>query len=323
MLLFLIAVTLTGAFALGGLYVVETVTAPGRIARQRLQVRQDQGPVGTSALRSKKSSVPMVHLLPLSATARDRIQQDLHRAGMRMQVNEFLAVKLAVGAGLAFAAAIAAAAIGAMTALIIAAGAVGLLVGWVLPGFEVARRTRKRRVIIERQLPEALMAISKSLRAGSGFLQALSFAADETPEPLGTELQAVIRDLQLGAEAEDVFGDLSRRVDSKDLDIVVTAILIQRSVGGNLAEILSNVTKTIRERVKLQGDIRTLTARQKLMGNMVAFVPVVVVALMLLINPEMGDLLINTGIGRVALAVGVGFELLGLFLIRRLAVIEV
>lgn len=265
----------------------------------------------------------MVHLLPLSVEARDRIQQDLHRAGMRMQVKEFLAIKLAVGTGAAFASAVVAASLGAVTVLIIGAAAVAMVVGWVVPGFYVARRTRQRRLLIERQLPEALTAIAKSLRAGSGFLQALAFAAGETPEPLGDELQGAIRDLQLGAEAEEVFGDLSRRVGSKDLDIVVTAILIQRSVGGNLAEILSNVTKTIRERVKLQGDIRTLTSRQKLMGNIIAFVPVLVVVLMLLINPELGDLLINTTVGRLALAAGIGFELLGLFLIRRLAVIEV
>jgi len=323
MLLLLIALTLTGAFALGGLYVADQVTAPGRIARQRLQTRQDTRQGGTSALRSNRSSVPMVHLLPLSATARERIQLDLHRAGMRMQVNEFLAIKLGVGVGVAFVSALVAASFVAVTGFILIAGAVGLLIGWVLPGFHVSRRTRKRRLQIEHQLPEALMAIAKSLRAGSGFLHALAFAAGETRDPLGGELQAVLRDLQLGAEAEEVFGDLGRRVGSKDLDIVVTAILIQRSAGGNLAEILSNVTKTIRERVKLQGEIRTLTSRQKLMGNIIAFVPVIVVILMLLINPEMGNLLINTGVGRIALGAGIGFELLGLFLIRRLAVIEV
>jgi len=323
MLLLLIALSLTGAFALGGLYVAEQVTAPSRLARQRVQRRTVTGTAGESALRKTRGRIPGVPLLPLSATARERIALSLMRAGMRMHVNEFLAIKMAFGVGAAVVAAIVASFWDLSSVVIVVVAAAGMVIGWTLPNFHVSRRSRKRRLAIEHQLPEALTAISKSLRAGSGFLQALAFAASETVEPLGGELQAAIRDLQLGAESEDVFTDLARRVGSKDMDIVVTAILIQRSVGGNLAEILTNVTRTIRERVKLQGEIRIMTSRQKLMGNIIAFVPVLVVVLMLLLNPELGDLLINTTAGRLALTAGIGLELLGLFLIRRLAVIEV
>src|SRR4029450_10712689 len=108
-----------------------------------------------------------------------------------------------------------------------------------------------------------------------GLLQALAFAADETPAPFGPELQTTLRDLQLGAEAAAVFGALKDPTPSRDLDIAVTAILIQRNAGGNLSEILASVTNTIRERAKIAGEIRVLTSRQRLTTNLIAAIPVV------------------------------------------------
>lgn len=156
-------------------------------------------------------------------------------------------------------------------------------------------------------------------RAPSG----LAYAANETPPPLGPELQSALRDLQLGAEAEDVFGALSERIGRPDLDIAVTAIVIQRTVGGNLAEILTKVTETIRERAKLYGEVRVLTAQQRLTGNLVALIPLLVALGFFAFKPELGKLLIETTAGQIALAIGIAFELVDLWLIRRLAVIEV
>jgi tight adherence protein B len=153
-------------------------------------------------------------------------------------------------------------------------------------------------------------------------LQALAYAASETPAPLGSELQQTLRDLQLGADPGATFAALSERVGNADLDIAVTAILIQRNVGGNLSEILANVTKTIRERAKIQAEIRVLTSRQRLQANLVAALPVLVAVSFTLLNPDLGRLLFETAAGRIALAIGIGFELAGLWLIRRLSVIE-
>jgi tight adherence protein B len=196
-------------------------------------------------------------------------------------------------------------------------------VGWLLPRYYLSHRRQRRLDEIERQLPDALTAIAKSLRAGSGLLQGLAYAASETPAPLGPELQGALRDLQLGAEAEDVFTNLSQRLGSADLDIALTAIIIQRTVGGNLSEILTNVTSTIRERAKMKGEVRVLTSRQRLTGNLVALLPVLVAVAFISINPETGRLLVETAAGRISMVIGIAFELLGLLLIRRLAVIEV
>jgi len=198
-----------------------------------------------------------------------------------------------------------------------------MLAGWFLPHSYVAHRRKRRLEAIERQLPDALTAVAKALRAGSGLLQGLGYAAQETSDPLGTELRTTLRDLELGADAEEVFADLCRRTGSPDLDIAVTALIIQRTVGGNLSEILTNVTKTIRERAKLRGEVRVMTSRQRLTGNIVAVLPVLVAGAFLGLNPDMGRLLFEEPAGRIALAIGIAFELLGLWLIRRLAVVEV
>lgn len=120
-----------------------------------------------------------------------------------------------------------------------------------------------------------------------------------------------------------MFGALSERIGRPDLDIAVTAIVIQRTVGGNLAEILTKVTETIRERAKLYGEVRVLTAQQRLTGNLVALIPLLVALGFFAFKPELGKLLIETTAGQIALAIGIAFELVDLWLIRRLAVIEV
>jgi tight adherence protein B len=187
----------------------------------------------------------------------------------------------------------------------------------------MARRREARLIAIEEQLYDALSAVSKSLRAGNGLLQALERAAQETPAPLGAELRGTLRDLQLGADAEVVFTKLSERVGSADLDIAVTAILIQRTVGGNLSEILGTVTNTIRERASLQREIRVLTSRQRVTGNLIAGLPVVVALAFAFMNPAMGEILIHKTAGHIAIGIALAFEVLGLWLIRRLAKIEV
>ena len=165
--------------------------------------------------------------------------------------------------------------------------------------------------------------MAKSLQVGAGLMQALSNTAEQTPAPLGRELERTLRDLHLGAEAEDVFGALAERVGSGDVDIMVAAIVIQRTTGGNLSEVLLNVASTIRERAEIRGEIRTLTASQRLSANMVALMPVLVAAAFIFLQPEYGDLLLRTLPGQISLAIAIGFELSGYWLIRRLGVIEV
>jgi len=323
--LLLIGLAVFGAVSVAASYAIQVATADRTAMRTRLTPAGKLTPVGRPLLRSTgRSRFPLADILPISREARGRLQVELERAGQPLRVGEFLALRLgfavvfALGAGMGMASA------GDPPRwLVVASPLVGMLVGWAIPGSYLGWRQKSRQRKIEGQLAGALTSIVKSLRAGSGLLQALAYAGDQTPDPLGGELRSALRSLQLGAEAEQVFSDLGRRIGSRDMDIAITAILIQRSVGGNLSEILSNVVNTIRERNELAGEIRVLTSRQRLTSWMVAALPVIVAALFILLNPDIGTLLFSSTAGVITLIIAGGFEVLGIWIIRRLSVIEV
>jgi tight adherence protein B len=283
----------------------------------------NQGISPVSLLRQQQSRIPFARFLPLSRESEERMNRQLERAGWPLRVSEYLSLRVA------------AAAAGGLTGLllIVSQPVPGwlklplilalLLAGWFLPRLLLSRARRKRLAIIENQLPDALLAMATSLQVGAGLLQALGNTAEQTPAPLGRELERTLRDLHLGAEAEEVFGALAERVGSGDVNIMVAAIVIQRSTGGNLSEVLLNVANTIRERAQIRGELLTLTASQRLSANMVALMPVLVAVAFIFLQPGYGNLLLHTLPGQIALAIAIGLELSGYWLIRRLGVIEV
>lgn len=199
----------------------------------------------------------------------------------------------------------------------------GAALGSYLPVLYVNLRRDRRLGQIEDQLPVALTSMSKSLLAGTGLLQALDYAAEQTPDPLGPELARAIADLRLGGDAAVIFEELNRRVGSSDLEIVTTAIMIQRTVGGNLSEILGNAAETIRERHALKREVRVLTTRHRVTANIVAVLPVFVFLAFFAVNPDVAGLLFTDTVGQIALTFAIGMELLGIWIMQRLARIEV
>ena len=143
---------------------------------------------------------------------------------------------------------------------------VGAVIGFFLPRWYVRRRQGKRLNQFNKQLPDTITLIANALRAGSSFLQAIELVVREARPPISTEFQRVIREVNLGLPFEQALENLVRRVKSEDLELMVTAISIQYQVGGNLAEILDSIAFTIRERVRIKGEIRTLTAQQRHVG---------------------------------------------------------
>ena len=279
---------------------------------------------GDSLILQQRSSFPLSNLFPLSREYDEQMSRELERAGWRLRVNEYLSLRLA--------SAIVAGGAGLLLLISLDLGPAWLrppltffivLVGWMFPRILLSRARKKRLARIEGQLSDALLAIAKSLQVGSGLLQALSNAADETPAPLGPELQRTLRELHLGANTDQVFEALAERIGSTDVDIVVTAILIQRNTGGNLSEILFNVSDTVRQRFQIKEEVLTLTSAQRMTANMVAVLPVLVVLAFMWINPDFANSLLRTGIGQIALAIGIALELFGYWMIKRLAVIEV
>lgn len=185
------------------------------------------------------------------------------------------------------------------TGLVIAALLLGVLFGGtIFAGVGVAvlagmgprawlrRRKAARRTQFGNQLPDVLGLIVGSLRAGYGLVQAMKLVAQEMPEPSKTEYGRVVNEISLGYSLSESLEHLIERMESDDLMMVVTAINIQNEVGGNLGNILDTIAETIRERVKLQGEVRTMTSMQRATGYMLAVMPFIIGAVLLLISPE-------------------------------------
>jgi tight adherence protein B len=216
-----------------------------------------------------------------------------------------------------------------LVALISSAHPVGLIVAgivaalaFMLPAFVVQMLRLRRIHRINEQLEQMVSMVSNSLKAGFGLLQSLEQASQQLSPPLSSELLRVVRETDVGATLEDALTALVERVESYDLDMIVTAVLIQRTVGGNLAEVLDNVGHTIRERVRIEGEINTLTAQKKLSGIIIALLPVVVVLLLFAVDPEYMSALFTEKSGRILLAIGVALDAAGLLTIRRILAVD-
>ena len=207
---------------------------------------------------------------------------------------------------------------------------IGALVGFLLPRFWLSRRKSGRLSAFNKQLPDTITLIANALRAGSSFLQAIEMVVRESRPPISTEFSRVIREVNLGLPFEQALENMVRRVRSDDLELMATAIAIQHQVGGNLAEILDSIAYTIRERVRIKGEIRTLTAQQRLSGYVVAGLPIGLAGFLFVIAPGfMAPMFLNPpsvlGLpaGVIILMFGGFMMFLGFLAIRRIVDIEV
>lgn len=196
-------------------------------------------------------------------------------------------------------------------------------IGYFLPRWYVGRRRRHRQARIDAQLEEMLVLVSNSMKSGYGLLQSFEYASRQISPPLASELKRMIQDANLGAGAEAAIEALADRIASPDMEMVVTAIAIQRSVGGNLAQTLDNVAYTIRERDRIRGEIKTLTAQQRMTGVVIGALPIFVGLIMFAMNPDYMSPLFTETVGRVLLLIAAGLEVAGVFLIRRMMTFEV
>jgi len=197
------------------------------------------------------------------------------------------------------------------------------MIGFFAPIAWVRLRRLRRRDAFARQIPDALQAIGNSLRAGYGLSQGMAVVASDSPSPISVEFARAQREMNLGSTVEEVLHSMARRMQSVDFDLAVSGILINRQVGGNLAELLDHITATIRERVKLKAFIRVLTAEQRLSAIIIMAVPPVMLFILLTAWREYSSYLLFTRIGHVLLAGSILLQLLGVYFIRRIVAIEV
>lgn len=209
----------------------------------------------------------------------DNISTQLARADLKLTVTEYLALQvLAVVGGFALAYLLFGGGI-----LLAAAGGV---IGFFAPRIYVRMRQRKRLNQFNDQLGDAINQMSNGLRAGYSVLQAMDSVASELPTPISDEYRRVVQEMQLGLSMEQALGNMLRRIDSEDLDLMITAINVQREVGGNLADILDVISFTIRERVRIKGEVRTLTAQGRASAYIITFLPIGLTLLLMVLNRE-------------------------------------
>lgn len=197
------------------------------------------------------------------------------------------------------------------------------VVGYMLPAIWVNGKRRKRINTINRQLVDLLGLVSNSLKSGYGLMQSFEFASRQMQPPIAIEIRRMLRESNLGMSAEDALNALGERIDSSDLDMVLTAINIQRTVGGNLAEILDKVASTMRERERIRGEINTLVAQQKMTGIVIGGLPVFMFAIFMVMNPAYMSLLITETIGKGMLGAAICLQLMGYFSMRRIMAIDI
>jgi tight adherence protein B len=243
-----------------------------------------------------------------------KVQRDLARADLRLRVAEYYYIRIGLALGLA-----------AVLLLLRdpLSAAVGAILGYFLPRIWVGRRIGSRLNAFNKQLPDTITLLSNSLRAGSSFLQSIELVSRESPAPMGPEMGRVVREVNLGLSMEEALSNLVRRIKSDDLDLMVTAIGVQQQVGGNLAEILDTIAFTIRERVRIKGEIRTLTAQGRYSGYLVAFLPIAIMVTLNFINPEFMQPLFTELIGQILLVVGGIMMTIGFFAIQKITDIKV
>ena len=203
------------------------------------------------------------------------------------------------------------------------AGVTGAVAGFFFPFILVNMKIARRMKAFNGQLGDALILIANSLRTGYSFMQASDMVAQEMRPPISSEFSRAVKEMNLGVTIEDALGNLGKRINSEDLDLVLTAVLIQRQVGGNLSEVLDNIARTIRERVRIRGEIRTLTAQGRISGIIVSLLPVVLGLVIYLLNPEYVKLLFVHPVGKIMLGVAGLGQVIGIIVIRRIVDIEV
>jgi tight adherence protein B len=244
-----------------------------------------------------------------------RLAEDLQKAGLRMKPSEWMLIVLAVGVGvggifwLRF---------GTVLAFIPCP-----IVIWVASGIFLRIRQSRRTRAFEAQLGDTITLLSNALKAGLSFAQAMNTVAKNASPPISEEFGRATREIGLGIPVDDALQHMVQRNKSEDFDLMVTAVQIQRVVGGNLAEILDTIAYTIRERVRIHGEIRTITAQARMSGMIITLLPIGLALFLFFVQPSYFSPMIKQTLGWVMLGAGAFSILVGTAIIQRIVRIQV
>ncbi len=312
-----VAVFITVALLIeGGYFVLRTFFNQERRRLRKLAERRYSDLADVDLVRKQTySDVPWLHELLTKVPSIGDLATLLAQANVSMSPGKFLLVTTAI-AGVGFLVGF------IMTGALIlgaAAGACGAVLPFVFLKLKKSLRAKK----FQRQLPEALDMLARSLKAGHAFMTGMQLIGDEFPDPLGPEFQRTVDEINFGIAAQDALESFANRVDSKDVDFFVTSVIVQRETGGDLAEIIENIGRLIRKRFELYGRVKALAAEGKLSAIVMISLPFFVLIVISVLNPTYAAPLFNDPMGHMMIGFAVFMMLIGVAVIAKMIKVKV
>jgi tight adherence protein B len=328
-MLALIAILVFVVVALGVFVVASLMdqrSAQARLLRERLAAVQEaaaRAPDEEHALLRDEmlSKIPALDNLLRRSSRISNLQPFLEQANLKIRAGNILMLCIVSALALAGVGYLAAGSLPPNQALLFSA--VGLVLGGFLPYSYASYRRTKRFQKFEEMFPEAIDTLARAVRAGHAFTTALELIANELSEPVASEFRKLFEEQKFGLPVRDALMNLAERVPLVDVKFFVTAVMLQRETGGNLAEILDNLSYVIRERFKIMRQVRVYTAQGRLTMMLLMGLPPVIVVTMLLTSPAFIHPLFADPIGHVLVVAGIVLQTLGYFVIRKIIQIQV
>lgn len=246
---------------------------------------------------------------------KEKTRKKLLKANIMMKPEEFLSIRI-------IAASLSGATMGFLLSSLLI-GFIALIPGWAIPGVILRGKCAKRLKAINNQLGDTIAILSNALKAGHSFFQSVDSVIREIKGPVSEEFAKLQKEINLGVNTETALQNMVERVDSDDLELMVTAVLIQRQIGGNLAEILDSISNTIRQRIRAKGEIRAITAQGRMSGWIISLLPVGLAAVVSVISPSQIKTLISNPLGIMMIVMAVFMETIGIILVKKMVNVEV
>jgi tight adherence protein B len=291
-----------------------------RTARQRLQevsgdTRFDET-VAPAIMRDMKlSSVPLLNAIIERIPAARKLDLILAQGDLTIRFSQFVMIMAAVG----LVTGIVATQISHWWWSFFPAA----IFGGCVPVMVAVHKKRRRLAQFEKQFPDALDILTGALRAGLAFSGAIQVVAEECPKPVSKEFTIVFEENRLGLDMKEALRNLAARVDSSELRMFVTAVILQRETGGNLSEVLEGTAHIIRDRFRILGEVRALTAQQRFSGMVLSILPLAMAALISVMAPEYMKTLLQDPMGPYLIAGGLALQVIGFLIIRKIVAIKV
>lgn len=298
---------------------VRTLRHPdrGKVRKRLKELSSGEYAEGPDDIMRKRvlSNVPFLHTILLHTPGVQKLDLLLRQASSRMPAGAFIGISFCLGL------------VGYLAMHFLTNGWFlpfgGAIFLGLIPLILILFRKGKRMKKFERQLPDALELISRSLRAGHAFSGGLKLAADEFDDPLGTELEQSVQEINFGISVHDALKNLAGRIDCPDLKYFVVSVILQRETGGNLAEIIDSIAYIVRERFKLRGKIKVLSAEARFSAIVLAALPFLIVLAIRFANPKYLSLLYSETLGKVMVGTALGMMILGILVMKKMVNIKV